>query len=490
MVMAILLIFVSFFSFGQSHQDGVDAFLLSDTTKREQRRHESPRDSTGRFVLINRVFIIGNRLTRDQIIMRELSVKSGDLIFNRDLPEILELDKKKLFNTRLFNTVEIRTMELQENKVDLLIDLNERWYTFPSPIFELSDRNFNEWWQNYNHDFKRVNYGLRLYQFNMRGRNETLRFLAQFGYQRRFDLMYRFPYIDKKQKHGLSIDFGFHETKNVAYQTRGHKYVFAESDQILLNERRGGLTYSYRNSFYKTHSLNVGYRNMHVSSILLDSNENYINGELLQQEYPTVYYQFNSDHRDIGAYPLNGNQFLFYVAHNGLGISRDLNYFEASVLYSKYFSVGKQFYLSNNLIGYYSDPEDVPYANYGVLGERKQFVRGYELYVIEGPWYFLNKTTFKKLIFNRNYHWAMMPARQFRHIPVSIYLKTYADLGYVKNYSYYEARDLNTRLSDKLLFGTGLGLDVVGFYDIVLRFEYSINAEAEHGFFFHVKKEF
>src|SRR5690606_17670386 len=247
-----------------------------------------------------------------------------------------------------------------------------RWYTFPSPIFELSDRNFNEWWQNYNHDFKRVNYGLRLYQFNMRGRNETLRFLAQFGYQRRFDLMYRFPYIDKKQKHGLSIDFGFHETKNVAYQTRGHKYVFAESDQILLNERRGGLTYSYRNSFYKTHSLNVGYRNMHVSSILLDSNENYINGELLQQEYPTVYYQFNSDHRDIGAYPLNGNQFILYAAHNGLGISRDLNYFEASVLYSKYFSVGKQFYLSNNLIGYYSDPEDVPYANYGV--DRKSVV--------------------------------------------------------------------------------------------------------------------
>ena len=488
-VMAIILIFLNCFSFSQERNGDLMASLLPDTTRIEVNRRVVP-DSSGRFVLINRVFIVGNRLTREQIIMRELSLKPGDLIYNLDLPEILDLDKKKLINTRLFNTVEIRTMELEENKIDLLIDLNERWYTFPSPIFELSDRNFNEWWQNYDHDFKRVNYGLRLYQFNMRGRNETLRLIAQFGFQRRFDLMYRFPYIDKKQKHGLSVDLGFHETKNLAYQTRDHKYVFAESDEILRNERRAGLTYSYRRSFYKTHSLNVAYRDMQVNDIVIDSNANYIDGELLQQKYPSVSYQFNSDHRDVSAYPLNGNQFLFYIAQNGLGISDDLNNFETSILYSKYFDLKKEFYVSNNFVGYYSNPVNIPYVNFGVLGQRKQFVRGYELYVVEGPWYFLNKTTFKKRIFSRNYHWAAMPVRQFRYIPVSVYLKTYADLGYVRNYPYYEERNFNTRLSDKMLFGTGLGVDVVGFYDMVLRFEYSFNAEGEQGFFFHVKKEF
>lgn len=487
--MAIILIFLSCFSFSQERQSDLTASLLPDTTKKIVGRRVAP-DSSGRFVLINRVFIVGNRLTREQIIIRELSLKPGDLIYNLDLPGILDLDKKKLINTRLFNTVEIRTMELEENRIDLLIDLSERWYTFPSPIFELSDRNFNEWWQNYDHDFRRINFGLRLYQFNMRGRNETLRLIAQFGFQRRFDLMYRFPYIDKKQKHGLSIDAGFHETKNLAYQTRDHKYVFAESDEILRNERRAGLTYSYRRSFYKTHSLNVAYRDMQVNDIVIDSNANYVHGELLQQKYPSVSYQFNSDHRDVSAYPLKGNQLLFLITQNGLGISEDLNNFETSILYSKYFDLKRGFYLSNNFIGYYSDPVNIPYVNFGVLGQRKQFVRGYELYVVEGPWYFLNKTTFKKLIFSRNYHWAAMPARQFRYIPVSIYLKTYADLGYVRNYPYYEERNFNTRLSDKTLFGTGVGLDVVGFYDMVLRFEYSFNAEGEQGFFFHVKKEF
>ena len=66
-------------------------------------------DTTGRFVEINRIFIIGNRITRDQIVLRELSLKPGDIVYNLDLPSLFDLDKKKLINTRLFNKLEIRT---------------------------------------------------------------------------------------------------------------------------------------------------------------------------------------------------------------------------------------------------------------------------------------------------------------------------------------------------------------------------------------------
>src|SRR5690606_25613347 len=206
----------------------------SDSAGYDLPRHVA--DSGGRFLQINRIFIIGNRITRDNIVLRELSLKPGDQVWSTDLPSILELDKKKLINTRLFNTVQLKTLELEPNKIDVLIDVAERWYTFPAPLFELSDRNFNEWWQNYDHDFRRVNYGLRLYQFNMRGRNETLRFLAQFGFQRRFELIYRFPYIDRRQKHGLAIEFRFNEPKNLAFQTVDHKYEFLKSDKVLRRE--------------------------------------------------------------------------------------------------------------------------------------------------------------------------------------------------------------------------------------------------------------
>ena len=91
-VMAIILIFLNFFSFGQNLEDGLTASILPDSTRKAQKRHVVRRDSTGRFVLINRVLIVGNRLTRDQIIIRELSLKPGDLIYDLDLPEVLDLD--------------------------------------------------------------------------------------------------------------------------------------------------------------------------------------------------------------------------------------------------------------------------------------------------------------------------------------------------------------------------------------------------------------
>ena len=84
----------------------------------------------------------------------------------------------------------------------------------------------------------------------------------------------------------------------------------------------------------------------------------------------------------------------------------------------------------------------------------------------------------------------MLLLRYFRRIPFAVYLKTYFDMGYARNYDFYEVEGQNTRLSNKFLYGTGVGLDIVTFYDLVLRLEYSINAERETGFFFNFKKEF
>ncbi len=454
-------------------------------------KHKHHVNDTGKFVQVNRIFLIGNRITRDQIINRELRVKPGDIVLESDLNEILDLDKKKLFNTRLFNKVDIRVLELDDKKVDLVVDVDERWYTFPSPIFELADRNFNEWWQNYDHDFHRVNYGLRLYQHNMRGRNETLRLLAQFGFQRKFELLYRFPYIDKKQKQGLTFDLGYLETKNLATRTFEHKYVYTPGDHILRKDRVAGITYSYRRSFYKTHSLKAEYRQIAIDPSVKLENPIYIRGEgQISLQYGSLTYQFNADHRDVVAYPLHGYQFTGTLARTGILPNDDLQRWEVSLLYSKFVDLGKNYFFANNTVGYYSDRENLSYVNFGALGLRKQFVRGYEIYIIEGSQYFLNKSTFKKRIFSHTYRWNDMPIKQFRHIPIQIYLKSYFDMGAVKNYPYYIENNINRRLADKLLMGGGFGLDIVGSYDLVLRLEYSLNGEGQHGFFLNLKKEF
>ena len=141
-MLAFLLSVLSWFPF---QEDAAGKFLPVDTVKATQSKKTFDH-SQGKFVQVNRVVVMGNNQTRDRIILRELSLKPGDIVHTTELESVLDLDKKKLINTRLFNTVEIRVLDPNAERIDLIVDVTERWYTFPAPIFELSDRNFNEWW--------------------------------------------------------------------------------------------------------------------------------------------------------------------------------------------------------------------------------------------------------------------------------------------------------------------------------------------------------
>lgn len=489
-MLASIVVLLSFFSMHDYPTTG--QILHADTIQypASVQRAKNPFDSSGHFIYINRIFIIGNKITRDQIILRELLFKSGDMVYSQDLPSILETDRRKVYNTRLFNTVEVKALALTNDTTDILVDVHERWYMFPSPIFELSDRNFNEWWQNYNHDFNRVNYGLRLYQYNFRGRNETVRATFQFGFTRNFSLAYRIPYIDRKQKQGLGFEFGVSESKNVAYRTVDHKFVFIEEKKDIVEiTKSAGISYSYRNSFYESHSINLDYQDATIADTVAILNPSFFKNTSIQQKYFSLQYAFNSDHRDIAAYPLRGRYLFASARHTGF-MANGVNKTELQAGYARYFQLKHNFNISNYSYGYISTPNNQPYNLLGTLGYSNQVIRGYEIYVIEGPQFILNKTTFKKKIFSHNYKIQNLFIDQFSYLPIAVYLKTYADLGYVKNYASYERQGLNTRLSNQLLFGTGMGLDIVTSYDTVIRLEYSINHEGVSGFYVNLFREF
>ncbi|MEZ4974273.1 MAG: POTRA domain-containing protein [Cyclobacteriaceae bacterium] len=462
---------------GANSKRSKDDTVISDTTSVE-------------LLTLNKVIIAGNKTTRDRIILRELSLIPGDTVSNVLLPDILQKDKNKIYNLRLFNTVELRPITVSSGRFDLLVEVTERWYTFPVPIFEISDRNFNEWWQTYDHDLSRVNYGLRLYQYNFRGRNETLRLTAQFGFSRRYDLAYQIPNLDKNQKQGLSFLFSFAEPKNLSYFTEDHKLLFLKSQEVLRKSTLFAVNYSYRKSFYETHNLGLEYRTSEIADTIATLNPNYYaNGEK-NQRFEAITYSFTSDHRDVFAYPLNGHHSNIYLKKIGLGLSSGVDQFEINLTHAQYIDLKSGFYFSNFSSLYLSTPQSQPYSLYNAIGYRKQFLRGYEIYVIEGSRFFLNKATLKKRIFTRGWHLANMPHEQFSYFPLSIYLKGYVDMGYVENFSRYQELAINNTLSNRFLIGAGGGLDIVTVYDAVLRFEYSFTREGTHGFFFNVKKEF
>lgn len=447
-------------------------------------------DSTFQVVTIDKIFIIGNKKTKEKIIKRELSINEGDSYYESDLKKILQVERNKINNLRLFNAVKVEILYLSPNLIDIVIRVSERWYVFPVPIFDLVDRNFNDWWQNQNRDLSRTNFGINLYQNNFRGRNELLRLTFQLGYTRQFGIFYRIPYIDRSQRHGLTLIFDYSENKNIPYQTIDHQRIFFDSEDLLKVRRQYGIGYTFRNSFYTKHLASIEFHNNDVNDTIIALNNNYFNDGTTHQKYFELSYGFDYDKRDYVSYPLKGKRLEIDASKLGLGFYDDMDMISLKVKYSHYFPLSHSFYLSNYTSLYFSAPQDQPYPNLYGLGYDDDFVRGYELYLIEAKRFYLNRATLKKRVFQSKVHLGFMPLEQFQTIPIAFYLKTYFDMGYTQNIERYAEQQRNTGLSERYIFGTGIGLDFVTFYDTVLRFEYSLNRENETGFFFHFSKEF
>lgn len=437
-------------------------------------------------VHVNKIFIVGNRKTKSRVILRELSLSPGLQVSRNDIPLIIEKDKEKLINTSLFLEADIQVLDLTTELVDLVVQVKERWYFFPAPIFKLADRNFNEWWVNQNHDLDRVNYGLKLYQYNFRGRRETLKVVGQFGFTRSMALNYVVPAFDRSQRNGLILDVAYSEQKNLAYRSTENKLTFLEAEDILRRSFDGSLTWSYRYSFYNRHYLTLGYTRAVINDTIASLNPNYFLDGKTRHRYVTLKYRFTRDFRDYAAYPLKGNFFSYEVEKNGLGVYGDLNRLAMRASYSQYFTLKNNFYLSSRISGVASFPKRQAYFNTAALGYRPDDIRGYDLFVIEAQNYFLNKITFKKLLFSLAQKVKSVPISEFQTIPISVYLKAFFDSGYVGN----ELSDPeNQSLSNRYLFGGGIGLDIVTYYDLVLRLEYSVNDRYDSGFFLNIRAD-
>jgi outer membrane protein assembly factor BamA len=446
-------------------------------------------DSLEGFVRVNRIHIQGNLRTRESIILRELRLKPGDSVGTSELEFLLMREQQKLFNLHLFNTATVTAVKVGPGLIDLNVVVDERWYTFPVLRFRLSDRNFNEWWQNYNHDLSRVVYGLKLYQYNLWGRNHTMFVMAEFGFQKNFRFMYKVPYINRKQTQGLTLEVDYSEGKNIADSTIGHKLNYVKSNDVLRTTRGVGLTYTFRNNFYVQHRLRYEYRYSSIADTIVTLNENYLGHGINRQRVDVLAYELAADRRDVAAYPLKGYEFLFGIRQDGILLHSDLRKTSLYARLAGYVPLGKGFYFSDLGVAYWSSPDNVPYYNYTTMGYDRTFIRGYEVYVVEGPYFVLNKATLKMKVFSQNWHLNNWKMRQFNYLPIAVYLKTYADVGYVENYKAYEEAQINTKLADKIISGVGFGMDIVTGYDLAVRLEYSFTGQG-NGFFLHFRKEF
>ncbi|MCS7017846.1 MAG: BamA/TamA family outer membrane protein [Cytophagales bacterium] len=438
--------------------------------------------------LIRNIFVDCNKRTLDRIILRELAYQPGDKIAKENIQVTLQKEASKIFNTNLFVLAEVFYFPVAGDTIDLIVAVMEKWYLYPIPYVELADRNFNEWWQQRGRDLDRLIYGIRLSQQNVRGRNEYLKLTFQLGFTRKFEIEYNIPYIDKKQTTGLNFSFLYDNNKNLAYKTAENRLLFLRSEEVLRSRFMADLAIFKRSQFYNTHFFELRYHHYRIADTIARLNPEYFANNTTQQKYFEVAYVFNRDLRDMANYPLKGRYLQITALQKGLSAADDLNLFDFRIVYAQFLQLSQSWYFSTSWRGQLILPLRVPFAEMRGFGYSSTFVRGYDLYVVDGPRYGVWKNTLRwRLFANDHFLRNVIPMEQFKSIPVAIYLKTYADAGYVDNP--FVSME-NKRLTNRWLIGVGTGLDLVLYNSAVLRFEYSLNREGDKGFFFNLMTDF
>ena len=76
-------------------------------------------------------------------------------------------------NTALFHEVIVALKSFEGYKIDILVDVKERWYIFPVPYLKPVDRNLNQWIVEQKASLSRVNYGAKRF-YTIMQRAETI----------------------------------------------------------------------------------------------------------------------------------------------------------------------------------------------------------------------------------------------------------------------------------------------------------------------------
>jgi len=448
-----------------------DSVTLSNSLKSSDRET---------YFIIGDIVISGNKRTKNHIVERELPFKPGDSV---QLPELLnqfEIARQQLINTRLFVDAVVSLKGLRGYFVDVSIELKERWYIFPISYIKHVDRNLSEWAkQGYGAD--RLNYGFKFTHYNFSGRNDKLRLWLITGYTKQIEFQYDQPYADASLKHGYKVGFSYSSNNEVNYATVNNQQQFTDS-MGGFTKWSGNIEYNYRPGLRTFHSLRFGYTRFDVDKRILALNPRYLNEGKTGVDLPEIGYTVRHFQLDYNPYPLSG--WAGEVSLLKRGIHRDTEMWQLIARYNRATDLGKKWSFNWQAQGLLRVPFEQPFYNSQLFGFQDFFLRGLENYVIDGVAGILSKQTIRKQLLSFNIP-TFIASSSHDKIPFRVFAKAYADVGYAHNKVF---RD--NSLANRMLYTTGLGIDIVTFYDFVFRLDYSFNQLGQNGLFLHFKNEF
>jgi len=434
---------------------------------------------------IRNIQIDGLKTTKEATILRELSFSVGEKVNIQELHLLLEENKSNLLNQWLFNFIDF-TPIIKGKEVDILIKVTERWYIWPYPVFEISERNFNVFWDSLRHskfqDFSRLNYGVFLNWYNFRGRNELLKIKYRKGYKEHYLFEYDIPYLNPEKTWGAIFQTEFFRMRKFHYQTDNHLLLYTLPGENLFKEHKISLAFQYKPGIHNTHKLEL--EGSKMSTQYSVKNPDFFLSDSINFQYARFDYHFIQEKRDYKEYPLDGHMYEL-CAEAFHGIRNSYHNFTITAKAEHHHQFHPRWSAGNSIKAKASWKDEIPYILKQAIGF-EDYLRGYEYYVIDGSQFAMTKTALKwALLPTTEVQLSIIPWEQFSKSHFSIYFSIFADMGYV-----YNQEGLNNPLNNKLLMSQGFSIDIVSYYDKLIRLECSRNHLGETGLFIHFSNPF
>lgn len=436
-------------------------------------------------IVVGDILLNGNKKTKEAIILREIPFKPGEEYPLEELVKKFETARRQLMNTALFNAVIIAAKNIEGVKINILVDVKERWYLFPVPYFKPADRNLNQWIVEQNASLSRINYGVKLFFNNATGRNDKFRLWLINGYTKQISASYDRLYIDKKLKWGMKLIFATGKGHEINYNTINDKQVFFRDENKFVHYfTNANAEITYRKAIKTRHSIGIEYVTEKVVDTVLTLNPAFFKSGRNSIRFPGIYYSMSYFNLDYIPYPSKGyaTQLLF----GKRGFNNSINIWQLHVKGLAVWPLSPKSFFSVNMYGGIKIPFKQPYFHQQFLGYGNVFMQGFEYYVIDGVAGGYLKTTYTRELLNFNIKGPQRKkAKESVKIPVRIFGKAYTNSGYVHN-----PQPGDNSLSNKMLYSGGFGIDILIFYDFTFKLEWTFNSLRQNGLFLHRKTIF
>lgn len=403
-------------------------------------------------IRVDSIQLMGNLITKPDVIMRELTFKLGDTID----AQVLKFNKDRVFSLSIFNEVKIDHYLL--GKISIVrIMVKESWYIWPIPFLEFKE-----------HNSKKPSYGVDFSWMNFRGRNEKIKTKISLGYDASVLSSYENPMIGVDNLYYTGVFVQYLNQKN---QNEELKSAFGE--KVKTRHYDLYLLFGKRSTLFTKISLSAGYHAYSYNYSEIANNKN---------NFPYIAFDFQSDTRDLAQSAGQGHLYKLKVTYNGAGVNK-VSYMKSQADFIFYTPMIDRFVFKSRLLLKHIRGATIPFYDLNYLGLDPKIRGDYSYHTEGGDIYFssfeIKYTLLKET--NLQLDLPLIPT-QFTQYRTGIYTYTFCDLGVAD-------KELSS-FRNSITSGYGVGLGILFLPYDQIRFEYGINKYGKRGFAFDIGASF